>query len=96
MEKGSEGGEKAAGQPVSDYIIALQDLKLGLRRNKNASEQLQAQIQPQRAQIHISDLLNHCSNNTVQQHHIQNHSKSEPGEYHPITERRHKTHRKVQ
>lgn len=29
-----EGGEKAAAQPVSDYIIALQDLKQGLRKGK--------------------------------------------------------------
>lgn len=28
------GGEKAAVRPVSDYIIALQDLKQGLRRKK--------------------------------------------------------------
>lgn len=34
--KGREegGGEKAAVRPVSDYIIALQDLKQGLRNNR--------------------------------------------------------------
>lgn len=36
MEKGRKGGgEKAAVRPVSDYIIAPQDLKRGLRRKKN-------------------------------------------------------------
>lgn len=32
--EGEGGGEKAAAQPVSDYISALQDLKQGLRKRK--------------------------------------------------------------
>lgn len=33
-EKGGGGGEGAAGRPGSDYIIARQDLKQGLRKKR--------------------------------------------------------------
>lgn len=52
MEKGRKGGEQAAAQPGSDYIIALQDLKQGLRR-KNTPERSSS-----RHQANDSDLKN--------------------------------------
>lgn len=50
--KGRKGGEQAAAQPGSDYIIALQDLKQGLRR-KNTPERSSS-----RHQANDSDLKN--------------------------------------
>lgn len=58
--EGEEAGEKAAVRPVSDYIIAQQDLKQGLRKKqKTASKQKRFHCHRTTA---TSNLPNHCGN----------------------------------